>query len=200
MAITSYATLVTAVNDRLARPGTTATVSQEVITSAEGDIKTRLRTLDMATRRASFTLVGEFTPVPSDFLQVKSFWLNTSPRTQLEFLPDDSFGTATSGKPRFFNLVGNEFRVYPASDGSYTATLIYFADIPALSSTVPTNWLLTKHPNVYLYGACFHLAIQIQDAEKSQYYGMLFDKAIEQVKSHSNMSRWAGPGMAVRVA
>jgi hypothetical protein len=200
MAITTYAELVTAVTDRIARSDFTATVSQEVITAAEGDIRVRLRTLDMATRRSTFALAGEFTPVPTDFLQVKSFWLNTTPRTMLEYLSDDLFTGTTSGKPRHFNLVGSEFHLYPVPDASYTATLIYYADLVPLTATSTPNWLLVKHPNVYLYGALFHAAIRIKDADGAQGYGSLFDKAIEQVKSHSNMSRWAGTGMAVRVA
>jgi hypothetical protein len=202
MSITTFSELLVAVGDRLARSDfTTAGALGECVAFCEAEMQRELRTLDMETKTATYALSQEFMPVPVDFLQVRSFWLNTSPRTALEYMPDDAMSerASVSGKSRFYNISGGNFRFYPSPDGSYTATLIYYAKIPSLSVSNTTNWLLTAHPDAYLYGACKHGAIRLKDAEGAQGYDSLFKAALGSIQRASDGNRWSGPGMAVRV-
>jgi hypothetical protein len=43
-------------------------------------------------------------------------------------------------------------------DTTSTVTLDYYQKIPALSDEAPTNWLLTDHPDLYLYATLGELA------------------------------------------
>jgi hypothetical protein len=201
MAVTTYSELLAAVSDRLARTDmTTAGALGESVAFCESEMQRELRTLDMETKSATLGIVGEYIGVPSDFLQVRSFYLNTSPRTPLEYLPDNLMSArgSTSGKPRYYNISGNTFRFSPAPDGSYTATLTYYARIPSLTAVNPSNWVLSQNPDAYLYGACKHAAIRLQDAEKAQYYEGLFRQALQNIQRAADRNRWSGPGMAVR--
>ena len=61
-------------------------------------------------------------------------------------------GDAT-GQPLYFTVFGPEMELAPVPDQSYTLEMTYKRDIPALSNTQTTNWLLTQAPDAYLYGA-----------------------------------------------
>lgn len=54
--------------------------------------------------------------------------------------------------PRYYTLVGDQLRFFPAPEASFSATIGRFVEIPALSDATPTNWVLASHRNVYLYG------------------------------------------------
>lgn len=202
MAITTYTELQTAISDRLARSDFTATVLQECIALAEADMQRTLRTLDMETRYLTFPMDAEYVDVPADFLSVRTFRRDGSPPVELQFMADDTMTTTyqgVTGPPRYFNVTGGKFRFAPPGDGS-AATLVYYAKIPALSTSQTTNWLLTAHPDAYLYGALLQAAIRLQDTEKMQFYGGVYGAALKSIKAHTDGNRWGGPGMAMRAA
>jgi hypothetical protein len=58
-----------------------------------------------------------------------------------------------SEPPRYYTIVGDQFRFFPAPQSSFTSEFIRYVRPPALSDASPTNWILTNHRNVYLYGA-----------------------------------------------
>jgi hypothetical protein len=80
-----------------------------------------------------------------------------------------------------------------------SATLVYYAKIPPLSSTNVTNWLLTDHPDAYLYGALMQAAIKYQDSQAATGYGTLFTQALNGIQGLTK-ARWAsGPSMYSRL-
>jgi len=79
--------------------------------------------------------------------------------------------------------VGDEFQYYPSPDASYTATLTYYARIPALSVSATTNWLLTAHPDAYLYGALLQAAPYLRDNDALQVYGAGYTAALSSIRA-----------------
>jgi hypothetical protein len=72
----------------------------------------------------------------------------------------------------------------PAPDGTYTGKLTYWQTIPALGSGQATNWLLTDHPDVYIYRSLFHLFVLLRDDT-----GMAFAKGItDELEAELNRS------------
>jgi hypothetical protein len=197
LSITTYSELQTAVTDRIARADFTSAQTQECIALAESEIQGALRAQDMETKSVAFYIANEFEQVPANFLEVASFWVKSSTRYPLQFMSDDgqafSYSTGTDA-PKFYSVIGNQFHFAPIPDSSYTATLVYFTKVPALSSTNTTNWLLTANPDAYLYGACKHAAIRLQQAEAAQGYDTLYQAAISRIQRASNRARF-GPGM-----
>ena len=63
-------------------------------------------------------------------------------------------------------------RLLPVPDGSYTLRMEYYQKIPALSDSNTSNWLLEKHPDVYLHSALFYANKFLRDPE-----GMAIAKA-----------------------
>ncbi len=86
--------------------------------------------------------------------------------TSLTWMRDNP--TSVTGSPeRWAPYPGNKLALWPAPDGAYTLDVVYTGDVPALTSGAPTNWLLTRHPNLYLYGALMFLLDYTQDMERA---------------------------------
>lgn len=203
MAITTGATLATEIAAWMQRTDLTARIPQFVI-NAENKIFRALRTPDMETKDASFSITGEYVAVPTGFLEARSFMTNASPRRAITFMPDDTqadmYQTSNS-PPLFYNVVGSNFRFAPVPSSTVTATLVYYK-APTTVSTGGSedNWLLLAAPDVYLYGALAEAAAFTQDNEAAAKWSQAFSSALQQVIKQGNQKRWGGNGMAVRAA
>jgi hypothetical protein len=62
-----------------------------------------------------------------------------------------------------------------------TLLVVYLSRIPELSDSVPTNWLLAKHPDVYLYGSLMELAGFSKSAEEIKRWSQAYTTTIEEI-------------------
>src|SRR5574343_38100 len=98
---------------------------------------------------------------------------------------ESEFYSSGTGVPRFVSVSGHTtadgtmaFRFAPPPDGTYTATIVYYAKLPALNSTTQTtNWLLTSHPDAYLYGSLLEASIFIGDDPRIPMWKAAYDMA-----------------------
>jgi hypothetical protein len=202
MSITTITELQTAIADRLARSDFTTAQQNECIALCEARMTRTLSTLDMETVKVDYQIYAEFSDVPPNFNSVRSFMLNGSVRQPLTFMPDDTQVKlyTTTGCPRYFSVVGDQFRFAPVPGGTYTATLIYYQQIPPLATATPKNWMLKAHPDAYLYGSLYEAAIRVRDVDAAQGYKLLFDDAMASIQRDSAERRWGGNGMQTMVA
>ncbi len=106
--------------------------------------------------------------------------------------------TNAAGKPTYFSIVGNQIRVVPAPDTSYTGELTYYAKLYKLSSTVASNWLLTSSPDIYLYGALLQAAPYLQDDARISVWSALYLAGIEQLQLADDRSTTSGGSLTAR--
>jgi hypothetical protein len=202
MALSTYAELKTSIGDWLNRSDLSATIP-DFISLAEAQIERTLRTRQMIVR-ANASFDSEYGTVPADFLETKSLKLtSTNPIKPLEFLTMDDMDQArsqytASGKPRFFTVVGNQFRIAPTPDGAYTAELIYFAKLTKLSNSVATNWLLASSPDIYLYGALLQAAPYLQDDARIQTWATLYERALSDLQLADDRGASSGGALLTR--
>lgn len=167
----------------------------------EAKINRKLRTLDMETKNAAFSITGEFVPVPIDFGTVKTFYItSTSARSALEFMGDDQMTnlfTSGTGQPKYYNISGGNFRFAKIPDTTYTATLLYTVKVPNLTSTASSNWLLEKHPDAYLYGTLAEMCALAKDGDASKAYRDAMYAVLEEIKEASKHDSTGG-GMTAR--
>jgi hypothetical protein len=160
VAIGTYSELQTAIGKWLVRKDLAAPIP-DFITFGEAKLNRELRVGDMETLAEALTVSGQIDlGLPSDFLEMKSLYLLTGSggRRKLNpFRTDDETDwptlETTTGEPSRYSVVGSVLRFDPVPDAAYSLRLNYYAKIPALSTGSPTNWLLTKAPDLYLY-AC----------------------------------------------
>ena len=203
MAITTGAELATAVTNWSTRSELAARIP-EFVALAEAKLNRTLRTPEMETKAATFSITGEYVALPAGFLEVRSFHLNNAAKDVLTYMDPDTqtqYYDATAGAPKFFAIVGTDFRFAPVPNTTTTATLVYYTGLTTVSTGgAAVNWLLTAHPDVYLYGSLLEMAGYIQDDPRIQLWMTAYRIAVNQVKRQGARERWGGNSMAVRVA
>jgi hypothetical protein len=202
MALSTYAELKTSIGDWLNRSDLTNAIP-DFISLAEAQVERTLRTRQMIVR-ANASFDAQYGAVPADFLETKSLKLtSTNPQTPLEFLSIDALDNKASeytgsGKPRFFGVVGGQFRLVPVPDATYTTELTYYAKLTKLSSSVATNWLLTSSPDIYLYGALLQAAPYLQDDARIQVWSSLYDRAMSELQTADDRGASSGGALLTR--
>jgi len=76
---------------------------------------------------------------------------------------------------------------------------MYYAKVPTLSDSNETNWLLTHHPDIYLYGALLHSAPYLKEDERAQTWAALYTSAVERVNNASSKSTTSGSGLRLKI-
>jgi hypothetical protein len=202
MALATYNDLKTSIGDWLNRSDLTSVIP-DFISLAEAQIERTLRTRQMIVRaNASFS--AEYGAVPADFLETKSLKLtSTNPQQPLSFLSIDSMDAqatqyTASGRPKFFTVVGGQFRLVPTPDTTYTTELTYYAKLTKLSVSVSSNWLLASSPDAYLYGSLLQAAPYLQDDARIQTWATLYERALNDLRTADDRSASSGGVLLTR--
>jgi hypothetical protein len=202
MALTTYTELKTSIGDWLNRSDLTTAIP-DFISLAEAQVERTLRTRQMIVR-ANASFDAQYGAVPSDFLEVKSLKLtSTNPQTPLQFLSIDALDNeaanyTASAKPKFFGVVGGQFRIVPTPDSNYTTELTYYAKLTKLSSSVASNWLLSSSPDIYLYGSLLQAAPYLQDDARIQTWATLYERALNDLQTADDRSASSGGVLLTR--
>lgn len=195
----TYAGLQASVADWLNRADLTGAVP-DFIALAEAQISRRLvmaGPVRPMMGRSDATIDSEFVSVPTDFMGARTINFVEDRTRPLEFcLPEQinqkkAWRDQLTGCPRFFAVVGGEFQFFPApGDGdSYAAELTYWKRIPALSDSNISNWLLTLHPDAYLYGALLQAAPYLKDDGRVTTWGTFFETILADIVATDTVER-----------
>lgn len=190
MSLDTYANLQTEVANWLRRSDLTSTIPT-FITMAEAEMNERLRVYSMLTRTTvSITAERIANPV-TDFIEGRTFVVANTTRGPLSYVtPEDmaeakAQGAVPTGEPRGYSLYGTTLEFYPAPDQTYSAALVYYARIPALSVSDTSNWVLANHPEAYLYGALKSSAPYLKADDRVPMWEAKFSGAIKGInRSH----------------
>lgn len=202
MAISIQSELCSEVLDWYPHANLTAAKVAELIVLSEAMINRDARNIAQETKVTNVSISAEYVNVPTGFLQVKSFETTTGGRRYaLKVLPDE-IGTdyyPDTGIPLYYSIVGSQFRFTPVPSATQTSVLVYYAVLTALgTSGSNTNWLLTNHPDIYLYATLFHAAAYLKDPESAQGYLSVFNGLMDSLNRSNARNRWGGPGLVQR--
>jgi hypothetical protein len=187
MSISTYSEHKSTIGDWLNRDDLVSAIPS-FIALAEAQLERALRVRQMI-GRSTATIDTQYSAVPSDFLETKTFKITSSAPIQplqfatLEQMDDFDATNSAQQRPTLFTIVGNQIRVHPAPDTSYTAELVYYAKLAKLSDSNTTNWLLTSSPDVYLYGALLQSAPYLKDDERMAVWTTLYAAGLESIKT-----------------
>lgn len=192
MTISTFATLQTAALEWLARDQDT-TLNARIPTFFqlfEAKMNRELFVPQMESR--STTVVDttstepEFISLPSDFQTMRRIRLSSvAGKPGLKFLTgtqvdEKRFASDNiTGQPVNYAIVGSEIELFPTPNDDYTLEMIYRANVPALTASNTTNWLLTLAPDLYLYGALLESAPYIKEDGRIQTWGLGFSTALD---------------------
>lgn len=203
MAIATYSDLKSSIADFLNRDDLTAVIPT-FIDLAEAQINRDIRHYEMEAR-ATADVSGQYLDRPDDWLETIRVTLNTTGTRNLSLLSKASMADKrqgaenTVGEPRFYAHAQNAFELFPTPDGTYTVELLYYEKVAALSDSNTSNWLLSSHPDVYLYGALLHSAPYLADDARLNVWAQLYSVAIQRVNQSSDDAQWSGTGLQLKV-
>lgn len=99
-----------------------------------------------------------------------------------------------TGEPNNYCIRGDELELQPAPGQAYTLELLYLYRFAAFSADADTNWLLTTHPNVYLYASMMEALIFIQGDERLKMFSTLYQTEIDALNEQAEeMALSGGP-------
>ena len=202
MALSTYSQLKSSIANFLNRSDLTTEIQDDFIKLTEADFNAKLRIRQME-QQDDITIDAEQVTVPTGFLAVRSFFiLQSSTKFPLEYItPHNMFeikGGSRTGRPRAYTLESDneveKFRFGPSPDTSYTGKLSYYKAISALSDTNTSNYILAKHPAIYLYGSLYHAANFLGGIEPNQLQNWLgmYSSALERCENNDRQDTYGG--------
>lgn len=168
------------------------------ISLVETDMRDRIKNRRQEIRATLTATPGVATvALPADYGRWRSIYVVGAPRTPLTYKTPselDAYGqTDTLGKPHEFTIEGSNLRFKPIPDSAYSISLLYFQDLPSLSDSNTTNWMLTRWANNYLFGAMAYGYMFIKDMETANNYKAVYETGMNQMFAFSDAEEYAGP-------
>lgn len=146
---------------------------------------------------ATISPTSELYPLPSDYLSFRNVTALTDPRRQLdavvpEYL-ESNYPNREAGYPAFFAIEGDSIRVAPTTPNDIE--LRYYAKLDLATDT--TNWLLTKNPDIYLFGSLTQAAAYLSDDAVAK-WGALYETAIAALETDNKIALYAKGGARLK--
>jgi hypothetical protein len=125
---------------------------------------------------ADLTLNLEVEALPTDCWGIRELYLDSDPKTVLEYMPlselRNAYSASMTGRPQNYSVRGENLILGPSPDTTYTGKLSYWQTVPALGAAQATNWLITDHPDLYLAGALAEaFTYHMDEARMGQWIG-----------------------------
>lgn len=194
MTIPDYASLLVDAGEYSGR-NDVAHLFPRFIGLAEVKLNRFLRVADMEAVGV-VALSGGSGALPADFLEAREVKnVNGLPIRAVALQQQTASYMGRSGIPNGYAIVGNTINVAPSADGNLTIT--YYGKIPALTRANPSNWLLQKAPDAYLYALVEEIAIWERDADKVSGALQLKMQALSGLKIGDERARWGNAQVVV---
>ena len=197
--ITNYATLQSAIADYLNRADLTSQI-QTFIQFCEADLNTRLRSREMIVN-ATATSDGQFVALPPNWLEAINMMI-VGGQSPLRYITPDEADTIikaqTYTSTRFYSMTTGVIELVPPAVDDITIDMVYYGKIPALSDANTTNWLLTKAPDVYLYGALTHAAPFLMDDQRMGVFSQIYLARVQSLQDESQKALHSGSPLISR--
>jgi len=201
MAITTYTELKTAVANWLDRDDLTDRIP-EFISLCEARFNRDLRIRAMETKQTASTVAGQRNyALPTDYIQMRNFQINSDPIRVLEYLTpemyDRMWAGSTSGTPYYYTVVADELQLGPAPDSAVTMEMLFYKKFTPLSVSVATNWVIANAPDVYLYGSLIEAEAFLVNDQRLQVWSAGYGNAIDALSRADARDRHSGSALRI---
>jgi len=193
MAIATYSDLQQTIADWLNR----ADLDQQIpdfIQLAESTLNDVLRSSYMVSSTAVALSSGR-AALPADALEIIYTQVEDTPSQPLEQITPQQLvmlrraRTREAAAPRFYAVIGRELVVTPSPSGATSLDVDYYEQIPVLSDSNTSNWLLEEAPHVYLYTSLLHATPFLMDDARYQVFNnAVSQQVISAVRSSQTLS------------
>jgi hypothetical protein len=149
--------------------------------------------------RSTATVDGQFLALPDDFQSMRGLSIAAAGGdvNLVMKAPSQITTKPTTGLPNSFTVTSQiEFDRVP--DSGYVATIQYYAIPTPLSSSNQTNDILTKFPNIYLFGALSAVFLWAGDQEQYATAYRSYISAIKGANKKDKQGRY-GPSPSMTI-
>lgn len=170
------------------------------IEMVEAKIKRNLRHWEMEKRSYTYTVAGQRTlKLPADYLEMRHLKLNTDPVSVLEYVVPAQLNYLDTGssQPKYYSIIGDEIVLDDTPDSEYEIEMYYYGFTPISSTEV--NWILTKYPDVYVYGTLLEAESFLMNDPRLPIWKQSYDEAISSLNKVSSKAQHSGAPLVMRV-
>lgn len=198
----TYTGLLASIASWINRTDLTTTIP-DFVSIAESRIARELR---LRTQLTTGTLTTSTTTravaLPSDWLEFENVSIAGTPETPCQYVniehmdvkyPENGYG----GRPFVYTIEGPNMLFGPTPDSAYTVNVMYYARFPALA-TNGANWLLTNHPNIYLYACLREGAFFTKNKEEAVQWDGLFKQEVKTLQDADDEATHSGTALRVK--
>ncbi len=185
--ITSYSTLLTAVQDYLAR-GDLASFAPNFVQNWEEKFYRQPKNFGRWMETAlNATIASSVIAVPTGYLQMKYAYVNGSPASRLDRVSlNQLYGTyprgSGTGVPVWYARDVETFAFGPAPDSAYNIRGVYWAKptlMRSFASDASAHWIIVNAPDLALYGALIEAQPFIKNDARLQIWQGFYDTALK---------------------
>lgn len=105
----------------------------------------------------------------------------------------DSREVIAAGRPTKFTTIGDQLWLSPTPDSTYALNAVYLTKVPALTEANTTNWLLSRHADVYVYSILAQAEAFLGNAQNAGAWTAAADGVIAEINDQAMRARSAGP-------
>jgi hypothetical protein len=192
MDLSSYSGLQEAALSVVGREGDSSLTAYApiAVTLAHAKLNDNLQVMEMEATSTGTSDNG-VVALPDDFAGWRR--VEAYPYGPLEFQEPNylahRYPTGAGGCPAFFTIQGGSLVTYPTYTGEIT--LDYYQRIPALSDSNPSNWLLVRRPDIYLFLTVSELYAFAKNYEEAVTWNQRGMTAVEEVNTKDKAKRYS---------
>lgn len=202
MALSNYTDLQAAVASWLHRADLTANIP-DFIALAEARIARDLRLRSQVTSANIITVANQRSAsLPTGWLEFENVTITGTPDQQLtyvniQYLDTKYPGNGDTGKPVVHSIEGQSILMGPTPDAAYTISTLYYKRWDALA-TVSTNWLLTNHPNIYLFATLAEAAPFLMDDARAVMWETKYASDVRALENSDMAGQFSGSSLRIK--
>lgn len=130
--------------------------------------------------------------LPDGLTTPLAVWIDRTHAPLSPATPEELPVSASPGCPTYWAIDGSSIAFNCPADVARTVTLRYRGAF-RLGPDVPINALLTKYPDLYLYGALLQSAPYVRDMDSIQLWRVMYDRAVKEINAVESRARAAAP-------
>lgn len=168
----------------------------------------RCRSMETALAVTISASVAGAAVVPSDYLELKSAYVNSSgyrvplQRKNVEFIYGNYPLRSSDDVPKFLAREGTSFIFGPYPDSAYTVQGIYYKKYASIvtASGATTNALIQDHPDLWLFAALCEAEPFLENEERLPLWKSKRDAIANDINQEEQASSWSGSNLSMSPA
>jgi hypothetical protein len=152
----------------------------------------------------SDTIAAGVVAVPSGYREMKYAYVSGSPGTKMarkdaEWIYANYPTRSASGTPKYFAREANSLIFGPYPDSAYTVNGCYYKQLPALSDSNTSNWLITDVPDLILFAALCEAAPWTVNDDRVPLWERKYEQIRSRVQTNDEQEEFSGSPLAATV-